>query len=152
MKIRADEHVSPQIVKAIQDIAISPDWQITSIFNVEDQGSSDVYWITAFASDGGNAILTADKDFIKREPQINAVFDTGLKVIYLPPKWANAKKDLQAAHILQWWKRIETALETMNPQECRKVPWNIKESGELKKVTLDFAKAQRQKKRTRNQH
>lgn len=30
------------------------------------------------------AIITADRDFVTLEPQVNAVFDTGMKVIYLP--------------------------------------------------------------------
>lgn len=75
MKICADEHVSPNIVKAIREIAISPGWEISSIHEEGKLGASDTYWITDFAKNGGDAILTADKDFLKREPQINAIFD-----------------------------------------------------------------------------
>ncbi|WP_026987806.1 DUF5615 family PIN-like protein [Fodinicurvata fenggangensis] len=147
MIIRADEHVSPFIVAAIRDIAIRDGWEITSIHEVGDSGSSDVHWITNFANEGGHAILTADKDFVILEPQINAVFDTGLKVIHLPPKWGNFKGYLQAAHILQWWDRIELTLEAMSSRECYRPPWNIKETGELKKVDINFSKAQKKRKR-----
>lgn len=133
---------------AIRDIALSPGWEITSIHHVGDAGDSDVHWITKFAQDGGDAILSADRDFITLEPQVNAVFDTGLKVIHLPPAWGRAKGHMQAAHILQWWGRIEEKLSEMRPKECYRPAWNIKETGELKKVTIDFAKAQKKRKRT----
>ena len=148
MKVRADEHVSTNIVKAIREIALSPGWEITSISDVGDTGTSDEYWITTFAEEGGDAILTADKDFLKREPQINAIFDTGLKIIHLPRKWAQAQRHLQAAFILQWWKRIEKALENMEPKECLRPNWNINEDGQIKKIKVDFAKAQKQRRRS----
>lgn len=149
MKIRADEHVSPFIVKAIREIALSPGWEITSIHEVDQGGDDDVHWITAFANDGGDVILSADRDFLTLEPQVNAVFDTGLRVIHLPGKWGNAKGHMQAAHILQWWSRIETKISEMGARECYRPSWNIKETGELKKVKIDFAKAQRKRKRAR---
>ena len=72
-----------------------------------------------------------------------AVFKTGLKVIHLPPKWANAKGHLQAAHLLLWWLRIEQKLTGMKGRECYRPPWNLQETGELMKVDLDFADAQK---------
>lgn len=149
MKVRADEHVSPFIVRAIREIALSPGWEIFSIHDVDDTGGEDTYWVTKFANSGGEAILSGDKDFLKLEPQINAIFDTGLRVIHLPPKWGNAKGYLQAAHLLQWWLRIEKKLSEMRRIECYRPEWNIRESGELRKVTIDFAKAQKKRKRAR---
>ncbi|WP_425405869.1 DUF5615 family PIN-like protein [Hwanghaeella sp.] len=143
MRIRADEHVSPKIVTAVREMALSPGWEFTSIHEAGGAGSSDVYWITQFAREGGRAILTADKDFASLSPQINAVFDTGLRVIQLPPKWGMAQCHLQAAHILQWWSRIEAAIESMKERECFRPDWNITEAGELKKVKIDFQRAQR---------
>lgn len=98
MKIRCDEHVSPQIVTIIRELALSPGWEISSVREAGHRGDDDVHWITKFANDGGDAILTADKDFTTLEPQVNAVFDTGLKVIQMPGKWGHAKGYLQAAH------------------------------------------------------
>jgi len=143
LKIRADEHVSPAIVKAIREIALKPGWEISSILDANHRGFSDVHWITAFAKNGGNVILTADTDFLKLEPQVNAVFDIGVRVIHLPKRWAQARSELQAAHILQWWSRIETAIIGMKPRECFQPEWNISEQGTLKKVKINFASAQR---------
>jgi hypothetical protein len=147
LKIRADEHVSPHIVIAVRDIALRPGWEITSIHEVGHCGDADEHWITKFANEGGDAILSADRDFLKLEPQVNAVFDTGLKVIHLPPKWGQAKGYLQAAHILQWWERIEAQLTNMKPRECYRPPWNIKDTGVLQKVKIDFKKAQKKRKK-----
>ena len=106
-----------------------------------------MYRITAFAKDGGDAIISADRDFLTLEPQVNAVFDTGLRIIHLPRKWSGARGYLQAAHVLQWWARIEKKLKEMKPGECYRPEWNINEKAELKKIPINFSKAQKKRRR-----
>ena len=141
MKIRADEHVAPAALNAIRSIAPSDSREISHVRDVESAGTSDVHWITRFAKEGGQAILTADKDFIKNPPQIKAVSDTGIKIIHLPAKWQNADGRLQAAHLLLWWRRIEETLSTMKQRECYYPPWNLTETGRLNKIDIDFQRA-----------
>jgi hypothetical protein len=117
LKIRADEHVSPEIVRAIRDMALGPDWKISSVLD-HDRGSDDVHWITHFARDSGHAILSVDTDFFKVPQQVVAIFDTKLRVIHLPAKWANAACHLQAAHLLLWWRRIEACVAEMDDSQC----------------------------------
>lgn len=149
MRIRADEHVAPAIVRAIREIALGDGFEITSVIEVT-RGASDVHWITAFANDGGDAILTADTDFLKEPPQVLAVQKTGLRVIHLPSGWANASLAMQAAHILQWWRRIEAQLVAMKARECYSPSYTLSEDAALKRVTLDFhAAGQKMKKATR---
>ncbi|MDT9598546.1 DUF5615 family PIN-like protein [Sphingosinicella rhizophila] len=147
MKIRADEHVAPAIVVAIRDMALSEGWNLDSVREAGDNGSTDVHWITKFASEGGDAILSADADFIKTAPQVMAVFRTGLKVIHLPHQWGMAEGRLQAAHVLLWWKRIEECLQSMRRQECYKPAWTISEIGKMVKVDLDFQRAKQRLKK-----
>lgn len=148
MKIRTDEHVAPAIVAAIRDVGLSDSaWDVSSVLQVGQQGHGDVHWITAFAKSGGEAILTADRDFIAKPPQVQAVFETGIKVIHLPPKWGQQSGDLQAAFVLLWWGRIERTLSEMKPRECYRPAWNLNTEGELKRVSLDFQKAQKRLKR-----
>jgi len=150
LKIRADEHVSPKIVAAIREIGLKGgDWEVSSVIEVGASGSEDAHWITAFSQHGGDAILTADADFVKRPPQVKAVFDTGLKVIHLPGKWGNSSGDIQAAFMLMWWSRIEKCLETMKPRECFQPPWNIRMDGDLRKVKLDFHRAEKRLKKSK---
>jgi len=152
VRVRTDEHISPHLVAAIREIALSDGWEITSVRSVGDAGTSDVHWITRFANDGGEAILTADKDFISLEAQVNAVFATGIKVILLPKRWGSERGTMQAAHILQWWERIEAIILTMKQRECFRPEWNINETGTLKKIDIDFAKAQKQRRKNKSRN
>lgn len=97
----------------------------------------------------GNAILSGDTDFFRRHQLIVAISRTGLKLIHMPSKWSNARGDLQAAHILLWWQRIEAQIASMSPRECFRPPWNISDTGEFTKVRIDYQNAERRAKRQR---
>lgn len=141
MRIRADEHVAPAIVDAVNEIAISDGFELTSVLGSGQKGASDVHWITAFAAEEGEAILTADTDFLKAPPQVTAVERTGVRVIHMPSAWANAPLAMQAAHILLWWRRIEAQLSAMKARECYSPPFNLNEDATLRKIPLDFQAA-----------
>ena len=138
MRIRADEHVAPLIVRIVNELVLSHDFELTSILDVGDKGKKDEYWATAFANDGGHAILSADTDFFRRPHQVVAIDDTGLRVIYLPPKWANAPGHMQAAHILMWWPRVEHTLTVSKKREVWALKWNIREEGTLVRKKVDY--------------
>jgi len=142
LRIRADEHVSPEIVETVRRLCLSDGWTFDHVYDAGQGGTDDDHWITAFAKDGGSAIFTADSDFIHKPPAVLAVFNTGLKVIHMPPRWANALGHLQAGHALIWWARIEAQLQSMNGRECYQPEWNVSgQTGSFKKVDIDFAKA-----------
>ena len=138
MRIRADEHVAPSIVRIVNELVLSHDFELTSILDVGDKGKKDEYWATAFANDGGHAILSADTDFFRRPHQVVAIDDTGLRVIYLPPKWANAPGHMQAAHLLMWWPRVEHTLTVSKKREVWALKWNIREEGTLVRKKVDY--------------
>lgn len=138
MKIRADEHVSPEVVTAIRQSALGEGVLLDSIIEIGAKGAQDQHWVTVFAKEGGRVILSADTDFLKRPHQVMAVHDAGLSIIHLPGRWANAELHLQMAHLLIWWKRIEAALAGAKGRECWSPPWNISEQGELKRINIDY--------------
>lgn len=138
MRIRADEHIAPAIVQAVNQIALGEGFELTSVLKEGFKGSSDVHWITAFARDGGAAILTADTDFLKQPLQVQAVERTGVRVIHLPSAWANATRAIQAGHLLIWWQRIETQIKAMKPRECYQIPFTVSDNVPLKKIAIDF--------------
>lgn len=146
MRVRADEHVAPAILEAVRTIALSDGFELTSVHD-GFRGSTDVHWITAFAQDGGEAILTADTDFLKEPPQVLAVERTGVRVIHLPSAWANAPLSLQAGHLLNWWARIERQLGAMKARECYTMAMSISEDAIMKKVPLDFHAAHKRMKK-----
>lgn len=133
MKICADEHVSPRIVQAIRPV-LHANWSIISILEEKFAGNSDIYWITQFSQNGGDVILSADRDFLNKMPLVEAISNTGLKMIHLPRRWARSPRHLQAAHILRWWKKIEEALEVMYPGEYRRTKFTMKEPRKLEVI------------------
>lgn len=143
MKIRADEHVSPEIVRALRDIALTPPFELSHVYDVGHGGVGDVSWVTKFAEDGGRVILSADGDFLNRPHQVMAIWDKQLVLIHLPPKWQNAKRHEQAAHILLWWGRIEKVLSTAAPRQCWRVPYEFLREAELTRLSVDYGKAQK---------
>ena len=102
MKIRADEHVSEEIVHAVRKMALSPGWELTSVIAAGDRGADDIHWATKFASEGGQVILSGDTDFFKHHHLVVAMHDAGLQIVHMPPKWSNAPGHLQTAHTLLW--------------------------------------------------
>jgi hypothetical protein len=143
VKIRADEHVSPEIVEAINKLALGSNHSLDSVFSAGQRGAADVPWVTRFARDGGNVILSADTDFHKKPHQIAAVHDLGLMVIELPTRWANSRCRIQAAHILYWWGCIEETIESARPRDFLRVPWGFPEKQELQRRTVNYEQARK---------
>jgi PIN like domain len=143
VKIRADEHVSPEIVRAIRDIALTPPFKLSHVYDEGHGGFGDVSWVTKFAEAGGQVILSADGDFLNRPHQVMAIWDKGLVLIHLPTKWQNAKRHEQAAHILLWWGRIESVLRTATPRQCWRVPYEFSREAALTRLSVDYGRAQK---------
>ncbi len=144
MKIRADEHISPHLIKYIQDnCTLDPNIQLDSLINTNNRGASDDAWIRQFKEDGGDAILTADSDFIKNSIAVKAVQNTGIKIIHLPAQWAGSNLIRQTAFLLLWWERIIKKIELMKPRQCFQPKWNIKFDTDLKQIEIDFEKNSR---------
>jgi hypothetical protein len=142
VKVRADEHVSPEIVAVVCRLALGAVTHFDHVYDAGDMGAADEHWITTFANNGGEAIITADDDFTSKPPQIVAVFKTGIKVIHMPHKWGFADGYLQAAFLLLWWPRIERQIQIMKKSECYRPEWNVSgKTGVWKKVEINFAKA-----------
>jgi len=142
VKIRADEHVSRRIVETVRAICLTEGWTLDQVNEAGDGGKPDQHWLHRFADAGGQAILTADVDFPTRPHQVAAVYNTGIKIILLPSKWAQARGFLQASHILLWWPRMEAKLKDMKPRECYRPDWTINDAtGAFKKIDIDFNKA-----------
>jgi hypothetical protein len=148
LRVRADEHIAPAIVDAITSIAPGEGFELSSVLREGFGGSTDEHWITAFAAAGGQVILSADTDFLKQPPQVQAIERTGLRLIHLPSGWANASRAIQAGHLLLWWPRIEAQIKQMRPRECYTTPFQHSASA-LKRVPLDFQKANRKVRKAR---
>jgi hypothetical protein len=152
VKIRADEHVSPEIVQAIIKLALSPNHSLDSVFDAGQRGIDDVPWVTKFARDGGKVILSADTDFHKKPHQIAAVHELGLMVVQLPARWANSRCRLQASHILYWWECIEKTVQSAKPREFFSIPWGFPEKQELARLKVDYEQARKKVRKASRRH
>lgn len=114
MKLIADEHVSPKIVREVCEIALTQsDFSFVSIIGSSHyQGNTDEDWIDRFAQDGGHGILSADRNMLKRPTLIKKITDHGIIAAFLPSEWANSRRAFQASHILYWWPEIEKRFQT----------------------------------------
>ena len=114
MKLIGDEHVSPKIVREVNDIALTKKlFTLESIIgNTAYQATEDEDWIDKFAKDGGHGILSADRKMLKRPTLIKRITDHGMIGIFLPAEWANSKRPYQMSHILYWWAEIEAKFQS----------------------------------------
>ena len=132
MKIRADEHISIKVIRAVREVVLKDGIDLSHVQEIGQRGHSDVNWTTAFRNEKGTAVLTADKGFIKG-PQRKAIEATGLQVILLPKKWAESLANVQAAFILFWWSKIEKAVESGKNSEIWTIHWGFSEEGQIKR-------------------
>ena len=140
MKIRADENISPRLVRAVQSIALSTGGELSHVRDFHAPRTADETWIPRFVVEGGQAIISADRRILARPHQMAAISEGNLIGIFLPAKWAQARGHEQAAHILWWWPRIEKTLNTSTPTQCWKIPYDFGH-GALEEIVVDFAKA-----------
>lgn len=125
MKVRADEHVSRKIVRAISDLALSDGWELTHVRDLHERRTADETWIPRFAADGGKAILSGDRKIRSRPNQIKSIRDSGLICIFLPSEWASSRRAIQAAFLIYWWSKIEFKILQSQPTDCWLVPFEF---------------------------
>ncbi len=143
MKICADEHVSTWIVGIIRDSCLD---QKHSLEHVEDyylRGIEDEIWVRRFAKAGGQAIISADASMLKRHHELIAICDSGLRLMILPSRWANAARNFQASHIMYWWPKIQDTFSASPPRKCWKVPWGYNDKDPIQSITVDFEDARK---------
>ena len=143
MKICADEYLSTWIVGIIRDSCLDPKHSLEHVEDYHLRGVDDEIWVRRFAKAGGEAVVSADANMLRRHHEPIAVCDSGLRLVILPDKWACAKRNLQASHVMLWWPRIQETIAASLPRKCWKVPWGFSERDPLLPLTVDFEDARR---------
>lgn len=142
MKVRADEHVSPKIVQVLKLISLSAGWELTGVREAHPPRTADQTWVPRFAAEGGQAIITADVNMLKRPHLMAAVQQSGVFGLLLPSAWAQSKRHIQAASMIHFWPEIEATFTDAQPGEFWRLPSALY-SGALEKVVVNYAAAAR---------
>lgn len=135
MKIRADEHVSPKIIRALRDLVLNPAWELSHVREMHGTRTADETWVAQFAADGGRGIITADATMLKRPHQRRAIQSSGVAGVVLPRAWAMARRHIQASALLFHWPQIEDVLATAAPGEFWRMPTRL-HRGPLERVRI----------------
>lgn len=132
MKLITDEHISPRIARAVQDIALRREWSLETIIgSTAYRGREDEDWVGLFAKTGGHGLISADRQMLKRPTMIGKITQLGLVGVFLPAEWAESRRHYQAAHILYWWPRIADCFDASPKGSAWIVPKGMG-SGELR--------------------
>jgi PIN domain-containing protein len=140
LKIRADEHVSRKIVRALELLVLRADWQLSTVRDVHEARTLDETWLPRFASEGGRAVLSGDSKMLKRPYELKAIRGSGLIVIVMASPWQNARRHEQAASLIWHWPEVATLLDTASAGDCFRVPFTFGRS-RVERLKIDYDKA-----------
>jgi predicted nuclease of predicted toxin-antitoxin system len=140
VKVRADEHVAPKIVRALKEVSLSPGWELSHVRDSHGARTADETWVPKFASEGGRAIITADANMLKRPHQILAIQQSGVIGLILPSVWAQSKRHVQASSLIYFWPEIEACFTAGAPGEFWRIPTHL-HRGPLEKLNINYAQA-----------
>lgn len=74
----------------------------------------DFVWIRPFVADGGQVIISGEKELRSVPHYLKAMHETGAVAYYMPPRFSQFKMEAKAAHVLWWWNPImEHAASTL---------------------------------------
>lgn len=140
MKIRADEHVSPKILRSLELVVLQSGWELSHVRDFHGPSTLEPTWIARFAADGGHAILSGDTSMLKRPNELRAIAESGLIIVVMKHPWQGRRRHEQAACLLFHWPQVEELLASAVGGDCIRIPYSFTKGGaEMKKV--DYAKA-----------
>lgn len=115
-------------MRAVRDLVLGSQHELTHVRDYHAARTADETWVPKFASEGGYAIISADRHILARPHQQAAIIASGVSCVILPAQWAQSRRHEQAAHILWWWPRIEQALLTSEQAQFWRLPFDFSRS------------------------
>lgn len=140
MRVRANEHVSPKIIQVLRIASLNSDWELTGVREFHGARTADQTWVPRFAAEGGQAIITADANMLKRPHLIAAIQQAGVRGLILPSVRAQARRHVQASSLIYFWPQIEAAFGDALPGEFWRLPTTL-HAGALEKLNVNYAAA-----------
>lgn len=125
MKIRLDENISYRVADAIKAyMANRPGFEVSWVRQDNDPGTSDPAWLTKFAADGGDAIVSGDARILQHWPDLVAYTESGLISFFPPPQYAELVGYGKAAFILRWWPAIVEKIKGAERGDRFRMPYS----------------------------
>ena len=123
MKVRLDENLSYRVAGAIRAIltgrtGLHVDW----VRDIHPPSTKDPSWISQFAAEGGNAIVSGDANILQHWPDLIAYMESGLVSFFPPPSFDKLKGYGQASLILRWWPCIVEKIKVSSPGDAWRLP------------------------------
>lgn len=144
MKVAFDEHIPPALARALQALADAGDLEDVQFCSARDYApkskpDTDVPWIQAFAADGGNVLISGERQ-MRAIPEVHAgIRETGVVSFYVPPSWNHFDMARRVAFILAWWGRIVAKAKDSQPGDAWIIPlaWGASAFRRVKVETKD---------------
>lgn len=136
MRTIFDEHVSPRIVRALENNArLAFGWTLGHVIGSKYASVEDEEWFVAFRNDGGEVVISADRRMLRRRTLLRTLSETGLITIYLPREYAEGRRLFQLSYLAFWWDQIVRELYQAAPGDILAAPRHIG-AGVFRKVAV----------------
>ncbi|WP_417518720.1 hypothetical protein [Minwuia sp.] len=137
MKVAFDEHIPPQMYRLFQSLSGSPrvDHQIVAAKDYRPDGEiGDAGWVSRFASDGGQVVISGDVRMRGRPHELKALQDCGLITVFFHRRWSQQNFFVKSAMLIKWWPQTDEHIRSIGPASCWEIPFSWT-GFELKDVT-----------------
>lgn len=107
MKIRLDENLSYRVANAVMAFTANrAGFEVSWVRQDNPAATHDPAWLSKFAADDGDVVLSGDWNILKHWPDLIAYTESGLVSFFPPYAFKGLKGFGQAALILRWWPAI----------------------------------------------
>lgn len=122
MKVMVDNDLPPRLARALHLIFEEDGDEIVALRDKFGRSDlTDEEWIRALGSEGGWAVLSADRRIAKRRPSRDLFISSGLVGFFFPPSLQKEALSKQAAAILRLWPDLRDQVR-LNANGCFEIP------------------------------
>lgn len=122
MKVLVDNDLPPRLAQALHVIFEADGDEVASLrqkFGRDDIKDAD--WIGRLGTEGGWAVLSADRRIAKQRPSRELFIRAGLIGFFFPPSLQRQPLHRQAARVITLWPAIR-AQTSLNANGCFEMP------------------------------
>jgi hypothetical protein len=137
LKVAFDEHIPPALARALSALNLDGvSFCSARDYAPKEKPENDVPWVAAFSADGGEVIISGERQ-MRSLPEVQAgIAETGVIAFYLPPRWNQWDMPRRVAFVLAWFERIIAKAKGSKPGDAWMVPLGW-EHGQFKPVKVE---------------